>query len=400
MRECWQRPSIAVGIGAALVIGAFVWHGELRLANSTDAAERSRSSSPVVVRRERAPITTPMSMRKGRVFDACGYLLVGAEVVPMQLAAVRSDGDGAFQFATPVGSCVDVLVRSKGMLPRWLRSCEGDPDALVVQLLPAAPWDAEPEPLRERRDLRGEGVVRDAAGQPLAGAFVRAVGAGTWARADELGRFVLPLPPGAVTMLVHDAGEARHVGGHAMRSEPFLSPREQGSVPLPDLVATSAVMLRGTVRDARGVPADGVPVQLRGEGIERFLATGAGGAFRVAGLLPGRYQLQPLAFRGAIGVPADVTLDRAVTELDLRLEAADEVRVRVVNDAGAPLVGAYVASSIGGVRRGIAQADESGFAAVPVSRLAEFDVRTAEQLARCSVRRFEPEPPTLVVALP
>ena len=107
-----------------------------------------------------------------------------------------------------------------------------------------------------------------------------------------------------------------------------------------------------------------------------------------------------MARDGAIGVQADVTLDRAVTEFDLQLEAAAEVRVRVVDDAGAPLVGAYVASSIGGVRRGIAQADESGFAAVPVSRLAEFEVRTAEQLTRCSVRRFEPEPPTLVVALP
>ena len=137
MRECWQRPSIAVGIGAVLLIAGFVWHGELRVSSgSLEAQERASAPAPVVVRRERSQTAAPMTLRKGRVFDARGFLLVGAEVGPLQQASVRSDGDGAFRFAAPVGSCIDVLVRSEGMLPRWLRSCDGEPDALVAQLLP------------------------------------------------------------------------------------------------------------------------------------------------------------------------------------------------------------------------------------------------------------------------
>ncbi len=402
MRACWQRPSIAVGCGAVLLVAGFVWHGELRV-NDRSAPRNvgPAAPTPVVVRRDAAATKTPMSLRQGRVFDARGFLLVGAEIVPMQHAPVRSDGDGAFQFSVPVGSCVDVLVRSKGQLPRWLRSSEGDPDLLLAQLQPSAPWDAEPSPLPERRDLRGEGVVRDASGRALAGAFVTAIGSGLWARTDDLGRYTLPLPPGAVTLLVHDAGEALHVGGHALRSEPFVGSRDQGSVPLPELVAAPAAAIRGTVRDPRGVPMEGVPVQLRGEGLERRFASGPGGAFRVAGLLQGHYEVQALAFRGAIGSAVSVTLDRAVAELDLRLDAADEVRVRVVTATGVPVVGAFVASTIGGQRRGIAQADEAGIAMVPVAAArTEFDVRTAEQFAPCSVQRFDSEPPTLVVALP
>ncbi len=60
----------------------------------------------------------------------------------------------------------------------------------------------------------------------------------------------------------------------------------------------------------------------------------------------------------------------------------------------------FVAASVSGTRRGIAQADPQGFAAVPVSQATEFDVRQADGYAPLAVRRFDSEPATIVVTLP
>jgi hypothetical protein len=400
MRALWQKPPIAVGLVSIVLIAGFVWHGELRVAPAGERTTLAAAKPPTVVRRERADGRDAGSTHRGRVFDTRGFLRVGVECVPMQHAAVRTDADGWFRFTAPRGHCVDVLVRGDGLLSRWLQSSDGAPDELLAVLAPRAPWDAEPTPPPERVALRGEGMVRGGDGRPLAGAYVTAIDSGVWTRTDELGRYALPLPGASVTLLVHDAHELPYVGGQAVRGEPFVSPRVRGSVPLPELVAGPAAAIRGIVRDPLGAPIEGVPVQVRGEGLVREVPTGGGGAFRVAGLLPGQYAVTPFAWRGAVGAVTNVTLDRPLVELELRLAQADEVKLRVVDGKGAPVALAHVATAIGGVRRGVAQADEAGYAAVPVGADTEFTVRTAPELAPCPVQRFDAEPPTLVVALP
>jgi hypothetical protein len=401
VRELLQRPSVIVGAWALVIVAVFVWRGELRV-TPANGAPPSTSREPVVVRRAaKEPKAAPIVQRHGRVFDALGYLVVGAEVVPMERPSTRSDSDGAFTLEMTASSYVDVLVRADGQQPVWVRASEGSPDVLAVPLLPKAPWDRAPTPPPPLPTLRGEGVARNADGKPLANAFVTTLGNGAaWTRSDDIGRFTLPLAAVTTELLVHDPVIGPGRIGLFGRSAPFTSERQSGAVPLPDVVANPALGLHGIVRDARGEPVAGLPVEVRGEPLSRVIETGAGGAFRIGGLAPGRYDVRPFAFRGSLGVPHEVTLvDRAV-DIDLQLVAAQEVRVRVVDEQGAPVPGVFVASSVGGTRRGVARADAAGRAAVPVADSTEFEVRRPENFAPVEVRRYEPEPATLVVARP
>jgi hypothetical protein len=154
------------------------------------------------------------------------------------------------------------------------------------------------------------------------------------------------------------------------------------------------------VRDSRGSPVTGVPVEVRCDGQSRVVDAGAGGIFRLGGLLPGRYQVRALAFRGAIGDVHEITLGAGIADCDLQLLAADERRLRVLDERGSPVGGVYVAASVGGHRCGIAQADANGWAAVPVAVETQFDVRTPQDFTPVLVRRFESAPAKLIVALP
>ena len=369
------------------------------------------SMAPVVVRPER-PSRSPSAgtvVRSGRVFDALGYLVVGAEVIAMDRAPERTNADGEFRLSLPEDRSTSVLVRASGQRPVWLRANAASPDAIVVQLSPAAPWDREPEgdssPLPPTpAALRGEGIVRTAAGTPIPGAYVTALGTEFWSRTDEIGRYVLPLASATATLQVHQPEGGSEQRGLAARLEVDLG-RDQGVVPLPELVAGPACAIRGTVRDSRGSPVAGVPVEVRGEGQARVLDAGAGGIFRLGGLLPGRYQIRALAFRGAIGDVQHFTLGAGpgasnVVDCDLHLLAADERRLRVLDERGSPVGGVYVAASVGGHCCGIAQADANGWAAVPVAVETRFDVRTPQDFAPVLVRRFDSAPATLIVALP
>ncbi|HEX6813401.1 MAG TPA: carboxypeptidase-like regulatory domain-containing protein [Planctomycetota bacterium] len=426
VREVWRRPSIVVVSWCVIVVTIFVLSGDLRiegkrmspaLVTPASGAAPASSSQPLVVRPER-PSRAPLAgtaTRIGRVFDAMGYLVVGAEIIAMDRgpedrgpedrgpgdrAAERTDADGEFRLALPEDRSTNVLVRASGQRPVWLRATASSPDALVVQLSPEAPWDVAPSPQPPTPSpLRGEGIVRVADGSPVAGAWVTAVGTGFWSRTDEIGRYVLPLPSATATLLVHQPDGGPELRGLCARLDVAL-PREQGVVPLPELVVEPAGAIRGTVRDSRGSPVAGVPIEVRGEGACRVIEAGAGGVFRLAGLLPGRYQVRALAFRGAIGDKQQIALGAGVADCDLQLLAADERRLRVLDERGSPVGGVYVASSVGGHRRGIAQADANGWAAVPVAVETQFDVRTAQDYTPVVVCRFESEPATLIVALP
>ena len=393
------RPSLFVAGWTFVLVGVFVWRGELRV----DLAPGSTMPAPVTApepRVARVPSARATKVatvsRQGRVFDALGFLVVGAEIVPMDRTPMRTDGDGQFAVELAPGGVADLLVRADGHGAAWVRVSEASPDALAVQLGPAAPWDAPPPAFEPLPRLRGEGIVRRDDGRPLAHAFVTALGTGVWARSDDIGRFVVPLPTPSTSLFVHDPD-----GGFAGVSPAIVNQRAQGAVPLADVVAAPALAIRGIVRDARGEPVDGLPVAIAGAHARRIVDTGSGGAFRIGGLLPGSYSVAPFSSRGAVGVEREVTLASASLELDLQLLATEETRVRVVDEHGAPVPGVYVATNVGGARRGVAQADTDGFAAVPVATQTGFDVRRPQTFAPVTVRRFEVEPAaTLVVAMP
>ena len=95
----------------------------------------------------------------------------------------------------------------------------------------------------------------------------------------------------------------------------------------------------------------------------------------------------------------DVVVEAPVVAVDVALRAMDELRLRVLDEQGAPCAALHVASSIAGLRRGVGQTDAQGFVGVPVvGDATTFEVRTAVELAPVSVRRFDATAATLVVA--
>ena len=413
-----RRPSLLLAVWAALVVLFFVLRGDLRIAGTNampgsapgaapDAASVPTSAppapGPVVVRAERAPRRAAATHTcKGRVVDALGFLVVGAEV-QSTAGSSRTDADGRFQLDAAQGQALDVLVRSKGLQSRRLRVWPVSPDPLVLQLLPAAPWDGEPAPLPAPGELIGEGLARTDQGAPLTFAWVTAIGSGAWSRTDEIGRYSLPLPSPQVTVLVHQPNDIGGVNGLAGRSEPIDVGRAQGVVPLPEITARPAGTIRGVVRDPRGTPIEGVPVRVRGEGIARVFETGPGGRFRLAGLQAGRYVVRPFAFRGALGAPHEVVLDGPVVDCDLHLQSAEERRLRLLDERGEPLGRAYVATAFAGERNSVAQTDAAGWTAVVMCdeqpAAVEFEVRTGPDHEPAPVRHYDADRSTLVVGL-
>lgn len=385
-------------------MGVFAWRGDLGLEGrpaEAAAGDPAAPDGPVVVRRD-ADTRLPRASRDGRVFDSMGFLLVGAEVVPADGSSQKTNADGAFSIDLVEQRASDLLVRADGRRAAWLRTSAIGPDPLTVRLEPAAPWDQTPKaPLAAPR-LRGEGEVVGPDGEPLKNAFVNVLGTNCWGRTDDIGRFELPLPTRTATFAVHAASTESSPGGYALRTESFVAPRSRGIVPLPPMVAAPAGSIRGTVRDPRGEPVAGLPVEVRGAGATRCVATGPSGVFVLSGLLPDEYVVEPFAYRGAVGPLQKVRVDRKIVPCDVQLEDVDESSLRVVDEQGAIAAGVWVVANLYGMRRGVGQADVSGRVSLPFAAATDFEVRTAESLTACTVRSFdaEAEPATLVISQP
>ena len=405
VRVILRKPSVAVASCSALVVGLFVWSGELGLED--DAATHKQqvldrtSKGPVVVRRE-AETLLPRSERCGRVYDSMGYLVVDAEVTPVGGVGQRTDLDGRFAIELIEQHTSDLLVEASGRRSEWLRTSAVAPEPMAVRLEPAAPWDIAPIQPLPAPLLRGEGEVFGPDGSPLSNAYVNVLGTGCWGRTDATGRVEIPLPRTRATFVVYVAATPDYAGGFAARSESFLAPRGHGIVPLPRMVAQLAGSIRGTVRDASGAPVSGLPVEVRGAGSVRQVTTSAGGAFLVEGLLPEDYVVEPFAYLGQVSEPMDVRVDRAVVPCDLQLAKTKETSLVVVDENGRAAPGVWVATSFHGVRRGVVQADLGGRVSLPLAGAAQFEVRTAVDFAACSVRRLEidVDQPKLVITQP
>lgn len=409
--QSWKRPSVVVVLCSAIVIGGALVRGDLRVESASalrtganGATLPRRSGEPVVVKPERAPRNPDVAETTvhGRVLDSRGFLVVGAEVSSSRgQPVVRTDADGEFKATVLANGATNLLVRYQGHRSCWINPQPCSPDPLIVRLGPLAPWDREAaQPAVAAAALTGEGIVRNADGKPLVGAYVKAAGTDVWSKTDDIGRYVLPLPGPTATLVVHHPGSTGD-SGFAVRSEPLTFDRSNGVVPLPELVAAPGSQIRGTLRDSRGVPVGGVPVQVRGEGLARVFESNVSGAFRIAGLLPGHYEIRAFAYRGAIGLQQQVVLDRPVVDCELQMQNLVERRLRVLDESGSPVRRAYVATAVDGARQSVAQADAEGWAAVCVAPGdVQFEVRGADGVAAMSVRRYESEPSRLVVAAP
>ena len=403
----WNRPSSWVVLWTGVVVAAFAWRGDLRVQRRTapPAGPTSAAAPAAAVVRAKAPAAA--AARRSvpvRVLDALGNPLVGAELQTTGGEPRRSDGDGRAVLTLAPGEVADVCVTAAGRCPTWLRVAEGSPDVAVVWLSPSAPWDgaAAPASAPAAPTVRGEGVVRDANGAPVADAYVGAPDAGLWARTDALGRYALPLTAGDVALVAHAPGRTDDPAdrGAFCALASLRVDRARGALPLADIQVEPACSVRGIVRRADGQPAADALVAVACAGLRRIVAADALGAFRIGGLPPGPCRIAPCAWRGAVGSAQALQLDGRPVDVDLTLAVVEPAHVRVVAEDGAAVPHAYVASSHDGLRRGVVQADADGYAAVPWADGATFDVRLAAGFAPAPVRRFQPEPAQLVVGMP
>lgn len=397
------RPSVVVVGAAVLWLAVFGATGRLSLDAGKAQLPVAGDRGPLVVRADKGKLRTTVVELRGRVVDAFGEPVVAAELQARsgEQGRTASDGSFAIAFERPVrgdAGFVDLGVTAPGLRGKWQRLALHAPDAPLLRLAPAAPWDAKavaPEP--EVPTLFGEGIVRTFDGKPGVAAFVTVKGTGVWAKADAIGRYVLPLPAGEVELVAHQTSEAG--GGLAVRSERFRPERDRGVVPLPDLVAEPAVVLHGRVADGAGVPIVGVPVEVRGDGFSRIVESGLSGLFRLAGLLPGRYEVRPMAFRGSLGRPQTVDLDLHGGECNIAMQPVGERRIRILDEDGHPIPRAHVVASIAGNRCAVAQADTDGWATLRTAgEGSEWEVRSPERYEALPVQRWQGD--ALLVAQP
>jgi hypothetical protein len=428
-----KRPSSYVLVCAVLVLTTFSASGHLRLGS----ADPQRADAPGRLRLPPPARTAAMATVAGSVLDTMGFRLVGADV-STHAASTRTDADGMFRLDVPRGTVADLRISSPNHRPLVVRAWASAGEALVTALEPVAPWelatvaartsttalvtavpttalppgaaagaiDATPAPESSRAAEStgpiGEGFVRTRDGAALGGALIVVTETGAMARTDAAGRYEIALPATAATLLVHQPDGGRDELGWAARAEPFTPQRARGRVPLPDVEAWPALALRGTVRDGGGQPQKGVPLQIVGDGFARTIASGDGGAFRLGGLLPGRYELRAFAFRGALGATTAIDLAGPITDCEVHLRAVPERRLQVVTERGDPVPRAIVATSVDGVRREVVRSDGEGWVQVRAAQpAASYDVRTADDYRPMRVVT-PPNGPAdrLVVALP
>ena len=269
---------------------------------------------------------------------------------PVTGAAVRTEGDrpsertdakGEFRMASVRPGEHTVVAREGGRAPGIaVVVVEPETEASVSIVLSDGGFvtgrvvDPEEQPLAGR--LRVE--VFDEHGLPSSVSD----GLATDAKAD--GTFALgPLPIGTLGIGV---SAPRHA---TRRVEATIAGRGR-TVDLGDVTLETGLVIRGQVRDREGSGIEGASVRARlrrpGERGEGEATSEADGAFVVAGLKPGTYQLT--ASRSGLA-PAHAMAPAGGDPVDLVMEAGGEIAGRVVDADGQPAEEAFlIAERAGG----------------------------------------------------
>lgn len=232
------------------------------------------------------------------------------------------------------------LERTGDTIGGWIRDGDGQPvaDAVVSGRLGRTGDAANRETPRERFGFQGEAPLArtDRNGFWTAGVIPRASHEGfqLWAR-----------HPGFSKIFITTAAPARTADE---QSTALLDPLWSGQLVT---LARRGVTLTGRVLDEAGTPLAGArivhaPFSLEAIGVE----TSVEGWFAIPGLEPGSFDFTVTA-SGFAPRYQEVILGEDAPPEEIRLEPGSTLRLRVVDEAGAPVPGATVGLEQWGVRR-------------------------------------------------
>jgi len=393
-----NKPSYVLAIFTVIFGGALI-----ALRSDPEDLDRGSNRRAVVRHTNQLPDNrvVPEVHVHGRVFDRLGWpvgntqIAVRSAVDQEPVSAGEADAAGVFRLQLTDNTPVDLTFRAPGHADEVVRVFPARRGPIFVTLGPQLPWNESNtlEPWRAG-ELAGEAYVKDPDGSLLADAEVVVCETGLTARSDENGRFRIGLPDGPCRLLV------RH-GERAVAEMELPAPTQrQGLMPLRNVVVEPGLVMEGMVTTPAGDGAVGVPVHVQGQGVDTWTLTGEGGAFRVAGMLPGVYRVVAAAFEGALGLGEEIALAADTSLVQLRMRDERPIDLHVVRDGeGLPRVHVLCREE-GGLRTAHAQADENGY--VQLRGLAHveprFEVRKDQDWTVLPVVAFEPSASRLVVA--
>ncbi|MHC4078995.1 MAG: carboxypeptidase regulatory-like domain-containing protein [Planctomycetota bacterium] len=320
----------------------------------------------VVLRMGSGPPPKGMVELPGKVINVVGWPVAGAQVTTGRGAGAgaTTDADGGFRLRVAENEAVPLTVAARAGMHGRASAVLPQEDAVVLVAELPLPWSAVPdrEPMVDS-GLAGEGLVEDEEGRPVPNAVVIVPEIGVSVRADEHGRYRVPLPVSQQA----PAGEAvfhliaRDRNSRVVRAEVEHTRQQQGLRPLPTLQVAAGHEVTGFLKDGSGDPVDGAGLVLSGEGQVRRVVTGAAGEFGIQGLLAGDYQLSALPHRGWVGFHRELSVGQgAPQDVELRLRPEHPLTILVENEAGEPQAEAYIVAHEADYRTAHGRTDAHG----------------------------------------
>ncbi len=317
---------------------------------------------------------SPEAVIEGQVTDPRGTPVAGARI------ETRTDGFGtvanSFEIGRsrprqPLETGPDGRFRVGGLSPgtkvRVSAAAKGYAEAVIegIEVPPPAPLRLELRPLGKL-----SGRVVDPAGEPVAGAFVRADEGRPGSRrprgggaTDDQGRFQIDLEPGPVEL--------------SARAEGYKTGTWRGEVPERGAAGPAEIRLeRGATLEGRVLDADGNPVGgarvSTSAGAPDFMGglgwmgrsgsrSDGDGRYRLSGLETGVHEVRATTEDDTAETSVRFEVQPGANRLDLILRAGVEVSGHVRDDAGLPIAGAEMElfSMPGGVLHTLSAADGS-----------------------------------------
>jgi RNA polymerase sigma factor (sigma-70 family) len=278
--------------------------------------------------------------------------------VLLPVAELRSDSAGVFDFGIQPAATFTISAEAPGHSAAAITMSVADPNAKPDQLILVLGGC----------NLRIEGMVLDASGGPIEKARVTSSGLGG-IETDAHGHYTLCLNHQTNEVRVEANGygalEARVIMNGPMHQDFRLAPEG---------------VVVGVVVTETNQPVPGARVIVSPDPIERAQSLAPGwaitdddGAFRVAGLAPGRYRLTAASDGRASSTPLDAVVHASSTSASMVIRVTTTTRLRGhVMMAGKPVVGARVsATAIRSERR--ATRNPMAASSSPVCRLARSD---------------------------
>lgn len=360
-----DRPSYLL----VIVLLLFVAMVAIPLAPSADSAgDFPKPPEPVVLQMGGPPPKGTVELQ-GKVVDVLGWPLGGAEVHSGKAGTAgattttttTTDDDGRFRIRVTENESVPLKVAARGGMQGRAPAVLPEEDSVIVVVEPQLPWSEEtPKEEQDISHLSGEGLVEDEDRAAVAHAVVTVVETGASVRADETGRFRIPLPvpsgkEGEVFHLI-----ARDQSGRVVRTKVEHTRQMQGLRPLPTLKVTAGHQVTGFVKDGAGNTASGAGLVLSGQGQVRRVVTGGDGEFGIRGLLAGGYELSTLPHKGWVGSKREMAVGSEAQDVELQLRAERPLTIVVQNQAGEPQADVCVVARETGYRSAHGRSDARG----------------------------------------